>query len=144
MHGIIRRASTFNTRRLDHIYRDPHNGDQVWLYLIRPHMEATMAQTALDLSPQQWQLYRPSLLIEAGDAEQTKRLQRRRQQAWRIARQAAQLLRDQYGAVRVITFGSLVHDDWFTMSPLFRVELVDPAACRPGLRQTLEDEGIEL
>ena len=23
-HGIIRRASTFNTRRLDHIYRDPY------------------------------------------------------------------------------------------------------------------------
>lgn len=33
VHGIIRRASTFNTRRLDHIYRDPHNGDQVRLYL---------------------------------------------------------------------------------------------------------------
>ena len=27
VHGIIRRASTFNTRRLDHIYRDPHNGE---------------------------------------------------------------------------------------------------------------------
>lgn len=27
VHGIIRRASTFNTRRIDHIYRDPHNGD---------------------------------------------------------------------------------------------------------------------
>ncbi len=24
IHGIIRRASTFNTRRLDHIYQDPH------------------------------------------------------------------------------------------------------------------------
>jgi GDPmannose 4,6-dehydratase len=33
VHGIIRRASTFNTRRLDHIYRDPHNGDQARLYL---------------------------------------------------------------------------------------------------------------
>lgn len=27
VHGIIRRASTFNTRRIDHIYRDPHNGE---------------------------------------------------------------------------------------------------------------------
>ncbi len=28
VHGLIRRASTFNTRRIDHIYRDPHgNGD---------------------------------------------------------------------------------------------------------------------
>ena len=25
VHGIIRRASTFNTRRIDHIYNDPHN-----------------------------------------------------------------------------------------------------------------------
>lgn len=33
VHGIIRRASTFNTRRLDHLYRDPHNGEQVRLYL---------------------------------------------------------------------------------------------------------------
>jgi GDPmannose 4,6-dehydratase len=24
VHGIIRRASTFNTQRLDHIYVDPH------------------------------------------------------------------------------------------------------------------------
>ncbi|HEV2117446.1 MAG TPA: GDP-mannose 4,6-dehydratase, partial [Terriglobales bacterium] len=24
IHGIIRRASTFNTERLDHIYEDPH------------------------------------------------------------------------------------------------------------------------
>lgn len=33
VHGIIRRASTFNTHRLDHIYRDPHNGDAVRLHL---------------------------------------------------------------------------------------------------------------
>ena len=28
VHGIIRRASTFNTNRVDHIYKDPHNGDK--------------------------------------------------------------------------------------------------------------------
>jgi GDPmannose 4,6-dehydratase len=34
VHGLIRRASTFNTRRIDHIYRDPHgNGGKVKLYL---------------------------------------------------------------------------------------------------------------
>ena len=26
VHGIIRRASTFNTSRLEHIYADPHSG----------------------------------------------------------------------------------------------------------------------
>jgi GDPmannose 4,6-dehydratase len=27
VHGVIRRASTFNTHRIDHIYRDPHDED---------------------------------------------------------------------------------------------------------------------
>lgn len=27
VHGIIRRASTFNTRRIDHIYQDSHEPD---------------------------------------------------------------------------------------------------------------------
>jgi GDPmannose 4,6-dehydratase len=26
VHGLIRRASTFNTQRIDHMYHDPHNG----------------------------------------------------------------------------------------------------------------------
>ena len=33
VHGVIRRASTFNTRRIDHIYRDPHNGEVVKMFL---------------------------------------------------------------------------------------------------------------
>lgn len=34
VHGIIRRASTFNTRRINHIYRDPHvkNGERLYLH----------------------------------------------------------------------------------------------------------------
>lgn len=33
VHGMIRRASSFNTRRLDHIYEDPHNvGARLHLY----------------------------------------------------------------------------------------------------------------
>ncbi len=27
VHGIIRRSSTFNTERIDHLYQDPHEGD---------------------------------------------------------------------------------------------------------------------
>jgi GDPmannose 4,6-dehydratase len=33
VHGIIRRTSTFNTRRVDHLYRDKHNGDLVKMRL---------------------------------------------------------------------------------------------------------------
>jgi GDPmannose 4,6-dehydratase len=25
VHGVVRRASTFNTERIDHLYRDPHD-----------------------------------------------------------------------------------------------------------------------
>jgi len=33
VHGIIRRASTFNTSRIDHLYQDPHiNGVQLFLH----------------------------------------------------------------------------------------------------------------
>ena len=33
VHGLIRRASTFNTHRIDHIYRDPHKVNGVNLHL---------------------------------------------------------------------------------------------------------------
>ncbi len=34
VHGLIRRASSFNTRRIDHLYSDPHiNGKKIPLYL---------------------------------------------------------------------------------------------------------------
>ncbi len=33
IHGVMRRAGAFNTRRLDHIYRNPHNGELARLFL---------------------------------------------------------------------------------------------------------------
>lgn len=33
VHGVIRRASTFNTHRIDHIYKDPHTQNGVNLHL---------------------------------------------------------------------------------------------------------------
>jgi GDPmannose 4,6-dehydratase len=48
VHGMIRRASTFNTRRIDHIYHDPHsNGDPVHLYL--HYGDLTAADSLLEL-----------------------------------------------------------------------------------------------
>lgn len=33
VHGLMRRASTFNTKRIDHLYRDPHDADtRLFLY----------------------------------------------------------------------------------------------------------------
>ena len=48
MHGVIRRSSTFNTRRIDHLYRDPHgNGGKPRLFLHYGDMGAT--DTLLDV-----------------------------------------------------------------------------------------------
>jgi len=33
VHGLIRRASTFNTDRIDHIYQDPHLPDTDFFYI---------------------------------------------------------------------------------------------------------------
>ena len=32
VHGLIRRASTFNTHRIDHLYEDPHNSTHLYLH----------------------------------------------------------------------------------------------------------------
>jgi predicted nucleotidyltransferase len=87
-----------------------------------------------------------------------------------VARRAAKLLRRNFGASRVVVFGSLAHRAWFTpwsdidlaawgipadrfysavaavtgLSSDFKVDLVDPEDCRPSLRQTLDRERIEL
>jgi uncharacterized protein len=39
--------------------------------------------------------------------------ERRRDAAWSIARRAAHLLREEFGATQVIVFGSLAHNAWF-------------------------------
>jgi GDP-D-mannose dehydratase len=36
VHGLIRRASTFNTSRIDHLYVDPHEPERKLLVLGRP------------------------------------------------------------------------------------------------------------
>jgi GDPmannose 4,6-dehydratase len=47
VHGLIRRASTFNTKRIDHLYRDPHNGAQAKLRL--HYGDVTSAGSLLDI-----------------------------------------------------------------------------------------------
>ncbi len=48
VHGLIRRSSTFNTRRIDHIYTDPHlGGEKVHLYL--HYGDISIGETLLDI-----------------------------------------------------------------------------------------------
>ncbi len=94
----------------------------------------------------------------------------RQTRAWALARRAAVLLKTQFGAYRVVVFGSLVHTGCFTpwsdvdlaawgLAPAdtFRamgavmdldaeieINLVDVGACRPALLAIIDQEGIEL
>lgn len=123
-----------------------------------------MARTALQLTAEQLASYRPARL--EADAGLGERVQR----AWEAARAAAVLLRERFGATRVVLFGSLVHPAWFTpwsdidvaawgvpadqffravgalsgLSGEFKIDLIDPQICRPALREEIDREGREL
>lgn len=123
-----------------------------------------MAKTALQLTPEELKAYHTGQrLKDSQDIE-------RRERAWEVARAAADLLREEYGATRVLVFGSLAHGAWFTpwsdidlaawgipsdrfysamadvteLSSEFKIDLVDPETCRPTLREEIEREGVEL
>jgi GDPmannose 4,6-dehydratase len=56
VHGIIRRASTFNTDRLDHIYEDPHSNDRR-LYLHYGDLSAAEQFSSLIYNMQPDEIY---------------------------------------------------------------------------------------
>lgn len=52
VHGIIRRASTFNTARIDHLYQDPHvNGVRLFLHYGDLSDSVSMTKLLYDLEP---------------------------------------------------------------------------------------------
>ena len=123
-----------------------------------------MGKTALALTQEEWQAYRPAARIDHDQASD------RWERAWRVAHTAAEVLRQQYGATRVVVFGSAARREWFTpwsdidlaawgiapdaffravaavtgISPEFKVDLVAPEDCQPALRHSIEREGVAL
>ena len=52
VHGVIRRASTFNTNRIDHLYHDPHiNGTKLFLHYGDFADSVQMVKLLYDLKP---------------------------------------------------------------------------------------------
>ena len=123
-----------------------------------------MGKTALDLTREEWQAYRPGAKMDQDQVRE------RWERAWSVARVAAEALRQQFGATRVVAFGSLARRDWFTpwsdidlaawgippgtfyravavvtgISPEFKLDLVAPKDCQPSLRHVIEREGVAL
>ena len=66
---------------------------------------------ATAIIPEAMARYRRSAL--AREMALQREAEQRHQVAWDIARRAAGLLREEFGATRVIAFGSLAHGAWF-------------------------------
>lgn len=107
-----------------------------------------------------------------GRAEKQETLEKRYDQAWQVARQAADLLKSSFEAQRVVVFGSLIHRTAFTqwsdidlaawgipvdrfynavaaltdLSRDFKIDLVAPDTdiLNDRLRKHIEEEGIGL
>lgn len=63
------------------------------------------------ISPEKMAIYRQTARRRQEEAAQ--QLQERFQRAWEVARRAANLLKEQYGAEQIVVFGSLNHPELF-------------------------------
>jgi uncharacterized protein len=125
-----------------------------------------MAKTALELTPEELRQYNPAKNL--GKFRDTARWEK----AWELVPQLAALLREKFGATRVVVFGSLTNREWYNhwsdidlavwdippekfyqavdamidFSAEFEVDLVDPAGgdCFPSVKQTIEQKGIDV
>jgi GDPmannose 4,6-dehydratase len=73
VHGVIRRASTFNTARIDHLYRDPHvNGVRLFLHYGDLADSVQMVKLLYELQPRGWADEESALLsgVVFGDVRQ--------------------------------------------------------------------------
>lgn len=124
--------------------------------------------TTSELTPEQIANYR----VHAQERRRREReeVEQRRQQAWEAARQAAQMLKQDFNVERVVVFGSLARQTGFTrwsdvdiavwglaskdtframgavmdMETAASLSLVDVNTVRPSLLAVIEQEGIEL
>ena len=80
------------------------------------------------------------------------------------------MLREKFGAEKIVLFGTLAHDEWFSqwsdidlavlgiepesfyaavafvtgLSSSFKIDMVDIKGCRPALKKVIEGEGVEI
>jgi predicted nucleotidyltransferase len=127
-----------------------------------------MERTARDLSAADIQKYVEA--ARARSAARQKRLAAREALAWDVARRAAALLKEKFGATRAAVFGSLLHPALFhrrsdvdlavwgldekdyyravasllSLSPEIEVDLIEVELARPALQAVIEREGTLL
>ncbi len=126
-----------------------------------------MVKTAAQITEEEMAVYRATARRRAAQARRER--EQRAQRAWEVARRAAALLKEQFGARRVVLYGSLARRDFFhsrsdidlaiagvaprdfwrawsaldTIGGSFEIDLIAIEDASPALRLQLE-EGIEL
>lgn len=129
-----------------------------------------MSKTALDLTAEERVQYQPAQAVERRQKQTEEVMQTRWDQMQQLARLAAQILKEEYGAERVVLFGSGTHPNAIThwsdidlaawgipaqryfaavaavtsLSEEFRIDLIDPESCSQSLLTTIEKDGIDL
>jgi predicted nucleotidyltransferase len=129
-----------------------------------------MALTALELSPAELKKYHPREAFRRRRAETRVEVAKRRRRALTVARKAAKLLKEKFGATEVILFGSLARrgsfnlysdidlaewgissEDYLTameavlyMNAEFKIDLIDPEFCSDAMREEIEKDGRKL
>jgi predicted nucleotidyltransferase len=124
--------------------------------------------TALELTSEEIASYRAN--SQRQHDREGAQLAIREQRAWELAQRAAALLRERFGATRVVVFGSLVHKGCFTawsdvdiaawnihsddavramgmvmdIDSEIEINLVDGSTCRSSLLTTIEREGLDI
>ncbi len=120
----------------------------------------------LQISPSQLEIYRRT--AREREADLRRQVAERREHAWNLAHQAAQILKEEFGASRVVVFGSLIHPDKFhfhsdidlgvwdikdyfravarlmDLDPQIEFDLVPVEDARPGILAVIEQEGKAL
>jgi predicted nucleotidyltransferase len=123
-----------------------------------------VSKTALSLTDDELKMYQPDKRVRATATDE------RWSEAWQVARAAAALLRREFGASRVVVYGSLADRARFTrwsdidlaawgippalfyravaavigLSAQFKVDLVSPDDVRPSIRHAIELESVDL
>ena len=129
-----------------------------------------MPKTARDLSREEWRAYHPDERYQIRQNTSNFDREKRMENAITLARATAKLLKQKYGAQKVVLIGSLLDAARFTpwsdidiavwgiasdkfyqavaaatgMSSEFKIDLIDPETCRPALLEAIEKEGQEI
>lgn len=129
-----------------------------------------MEKTTLELPRKEWKKYNPFIGLERSLKKDHIEVEQRKSKAWEIALQAANLLKNNFGAQKVLVFGSLARKTGYHflsdidiavsgiapekfysavaeitgLSSIFKIDLIDMDDCKPGLKKAIKREGSRI